>query len=141
MFGARVDLVLLLVLLWSSLRELDEAVLWGLLGGVLVDALSVLPFGTSVLTLGLVAVASNTFGTPLRKSHSLFLLALAPLGTVAFYLLQAFVLESLGWPVDWPVTVALVILPGCLVNTVAMPLVYWFLRVADGWFQPQTWLG
>jgi len=139
--GARLDLVLLLVVLWASLRELDEAVLWGLMGGAFVDLLSAAPFGTEVLALGILGVLAGSVGPALRRYHALLLLALVPLATVAFDLLLAFVLESQGWPVDWPATVALIVLPGCLLNTLATPLVYWFLRAANGWFQPRTWLG
>lgn len=138
--GARVDLVFLLVVLWATLRELDEATLWGLLGGALVDLLSAAPFGTSVLSLGLIAVAANTFGSALRRTNGLLLLAFVPLATIVYTLLHAFVLESVEWPVDWPATVALVVLPGAGLNTLATPFAYWFLRVADGWFQPRTWL-
>ncbi len=139
--GARVDLVLLLVALWSSLRQLDEAVVWGLVGGACVDLFSAAPFGTGVLALGLTSVLAATVGSALRRAHGLLLLALVPLATIVFDLLLAVTLESQGWRVDWPGTVALIILPGCLVNTAAMPLVYWFLRAADGWFQPRLWLG
>jgi len=141
LFGARPDLVMLLVVIWASLRELDEAVLWGLMGGAFVDLLSAAPFGTEVLTLGILAVLAGAVGPALRRYHALLLLALVPLATIAFYLLLAFVLESQAWTVDWPATVALIVLPGCLVNTLATPLVYWFLRAANSWFQPRTWLG
>ncbi len=140
LFSAQVDLVLLLVVLWASLRELDEALLWGLLGGAFCDLLSAAPFGVGVLTMGVVAVLAGIAGAALRRTHALLLLALAPLATIAFDLLLGIVLESQGWPIDWPGTVALVVLPGSLVNTLATPFVYWFLRAADGWFQPRVWL-
>ena len=135
-----VDLVLLLVVLWSSVRELDEAVLWGLLGGAFVDMLSTAPFGTELLTLGILSIAANAVGPALRQLHEYLLLAVTPLATVVSCLLLGLILQSQGWPVDWPSTVGLVILPASVVNTLGAPLVYWFVRAADGWFQPRTWL-
>ncbi len=129
LFGARVDLVLLLVVGWAIMRDLDEAVLWGLLGGALVDLFSVAPFGTTVLALGVVAVLASWLSQLFRRSPFVAMLVLAPIATILGDLLRAVVLQRLGWPIDYPAAVALVILPGCLVNTLAAPVVYAALRV------------
>ncbi len=129
LLGARVDLVLLLVAVWAITREPDEAVLWGLLGGALVDLFSVAPFGTTVLTLGVVAVAVSWLKQLLRRSPFLATLVLAPLATVVADLLRVLILQQLGWPIDYPAAVALVVLPGCVVNTLAAPVVYAALAV------------
>jgi len=129
LLGARVDLVLLLVVAWAIMRELDEAVLWGLLGGAAVDLFSAAPFGTTVLAFGVVAVVVSWLNQPFRRSQLLAVLVLAPLATVVGNLLRALILQRLGWPIDYPSTVALVILPGCIVNTLAAPVVYAALRL------------
>ena len=123
-FGARVDIVLLMVVIWAITRELREAVVWGLLGGALLDLFSAAPFGTSVLALGVVAVVASWLNQLFRRSQILALFILVPISTVVCNLLRALVMQRLGWPIDYPATVALVVLPSCLVNTLAAPVVY-----------------
>ncbi len=129
LFGAHVDLVLLLVVGWAIMRQPDEAVLWGLLGGALVDLFSVAPYGTSVLVFGVVAVVASWANQLFRRSPLLAMLVLTPFATVVANLLRAVVLQRLGWPIDYPSTVALVVLPECVVNTLAAPVVYAALRL------------
>ncbi len=132
--GAHVDLVLLLVVGWAIMRQPDEAVLWGLLGGALVDLFSVATFGTTVLVFGVVAVVVSWANQLSRRSPFVAMLVLSPIATVVADLLRAVVLQRLGWPIDYPSVVALVVLPACVVNTLAAPLVYAALRV----FGPRT---
>jgi rod shape-determining protein MreD len=139
--GARLDLVLVLVVVWSALRSSEEALVWGLLGGALVDLFSVAPFGVGTLTLGVTAVLASALGGLLRRTNSLLVLLLPPLLTVIANLLMLFVLQSTGWPIDLPASVALVILPGALLNTLAGPFVYLFLRAATSWLQPRLRIG
>lgn len=129
LLGAHVDLVLLLVVAWAIWRELDEAVLWGLLGGALVDLFSVAPFGTTVLTLGVVAVMVSWLAQLFRRSRFVAMLVLAPIATIVADLLRAVILQRLGWPIDYPSVVALVVLPGCVANALAAPIVYAALRL------------
>ncbi len=126
--GSHVDIVLLLVVGWAIMRELDEAVIWGLLGGALVDLFSVAPFGTTVLALGVVAVGVSWLAQLFRRSPFAAMLVLSPIATVVADLLRAVILQRMGWPVDYPSVVALVVLPGCVVNTLAAPIVYAALR-------------
>lgn len=138
-FDARINLVLLLVVIWGALHELDEAVLWGLLGGAMLDLFSAAPFGTNVLTLGLIGFLSGWVGSSLRRTQTIFVLGLGPLAVLVYDILLAFVMESLGWGVDWPATVALVIFPGILLNSLATPIVYWIARRASAIIYPSSW--
>jgi rod shape-determining protein MreD len=131
LLGAHVDLVLILVVCWAIQREIDEAVLWGLLGGAFVGLFSAEPFGTSVLALGVVAVVASWLNQLFRRSQLVALLILVPISTILYDLLRAVILQRLGWTIDLPATVALIILPGCLVNTLAAPLVYGLLRLVS----------
>ena len=129
LLGAHVDVVLLLVVAWAIQREPDEAVIWGLLGGALVDLFSVAPFGTTVLALGIVAVVVSWLDQFFRRSPLLAMLVLSPIATVVADLVRAVVLQRLGWPIDYPSAVALVVLPGCVFNTLAAPVVFAALRL------------
>jgi hypothetical protein len=63
-----------------------------------------------------------------RRSPFLAMLVLTPIATIVADLLRAVILQRLGWPIDYPTMVALVVIPGCVVNTVAAPVVYAALR-------------
>jgi rod shape-determining protein MreD len=136
-----VDLVLLLVMVWSLLRDFDEAALWGLVGGACIDLYSAGPFGVNALALGITAILAATAGAVLRQSRGFVLLGYAPFGTITFQMLVLFTLQTLNWSVDWPAMVALVMLPSALLNTLLAPIVYWSLRALDERLQPQTLLG
>lgn len=135
LLGVRVNLVLLLVVVWSIWRELDEAVIWGLLGGAFLDLFSAAPFGTTVLALGVVAVLANWLSELLRRSRVLAVLLMVPVLTAVFDLLLSLILSRLGWAIDYPATVALVVLPSCLTNLLAAPVVYLVLRLASARLQ------
>jgi rod shape-determining protein MreD len=138
---ARLDLVLVLVVIWSALRSSEEALLWGLLGGAFVDLFSIAPFGVATLTLGVTALLASALGEQLRRTNGFLVLLLPPLFTIIANLLMLFVFQSTGWPIDLPSSVALVILPGTLLNTLAGPFAYLFLRAAAGWLQPRMRIG
>lgn len=139
--GVHLDLVLLLVMVWSVLRGFDEALVWGLFGGALIDLYSAGPFGVNVLALGVVAILAAAAGAVPRQARGLVLLAYAPFGTIVYELIALFVLQNLEWRVDWPSMVALVVLPSAILNTILAPVVYWPLRTLGERLQPQTILG
>ena len=129
-FGGGIDLVLLVVVIWSLWSEVEELVVWGLLGGALLDLFSAAPFGTAMLALGVLAVILSWIGDYLRRSHLLSLIVLVPVATVSYHLALSLILRVLGWPIDYPSTVALVVLPSCLANLIAAPFVYFVLLAA-----------
>jgi len=57
--GGGPDLVLLLVLTWASDAELDEALVWAFVGGIMQDLLSAAPTGAS--TLGMIPTVALVY--------------------------------------------------------------------------------
>jgi len=57
-FNGQPSLVLMLVIAWSLLNELGDALPWAIIGGIFVDIISLAPVGTTSLgyTLGVVAI-------------------------------------------------------------------------------------
>ena len=55
LWDARPDLMLLIVLVWSVVRSVDEGMVWGFIGGLIVDLLSGGPLGATALALLAVA--------------------------------------------------------------------------------------
>jgi rod shape-determining protein MreD len=141
LFGVRPDLVLVLVVLWGALNAPGEAVLWGLLGGAFLDLFSAAPFGTAIVTLGVVAFFSAVFGEYLRRMNGALVLMLPALATVVAYGLMLAVMQTVNWPIDLPATVALVIIPAIAVNSLICPFVYVYVRMGGRWLNVRPRLG
>jgi len=139
--GVKADLVLLLVIAWSIRRGVEPGLVWAVLGGTAADALSAGPFGMSILAFGAAAVLVGIFGPGMRKASVLLPLVLTPLASIIATLVAALVLAILGRPISWPVTVALVVLPAAVLNSVVMLLVYPLVSFVDQHLSGIEWPG
>jgi rod shape-determining protein MreD len=139
--GVKVDLVLLLIVAWSIRRGVEEGLVWVLIGGLAVDVLSAEPFGASIVAFGLACIVAGSAGPALRKASALLPLALTPLASVVATLAAAFVLAALGWPISWPATVALVVLPAAVLDSLAMLIVYPVISAVDQRLATVEWPG
>ncbi|RLC93666.1 MAG: rod shape-determining protein MreD [Chloroflexi bacterium] len=128
--GARPDLMLLVVLAWAAVRSVDEGVVWGFVGGLIIDLLSGGPLGATALALTLAAFWAGQswgqgFGIALIR-----LLLLALLSTATYYLVLLIILAWTGHAIDWEFALLHVAGPSVLLNTILTP----FVR------QPLAWL-
>lgn len=130
------DLVLLLVVGWGSLRGREEGLVWGLIGGAMLDFLSAVPFGTTLTAMSLIGLLSGAVRPELFQTYMILPLLTAPTATIIFDLIMLGLLQLLGWPVDWPGLFTPVILPSALLNAAAMPFVYGFLAWLNKRIQP-----
>lgn len=127
LLGVSPDLVL--VFTASNILVLGprDGLLFALLGGLMLDALSGAPFGLVTLSLVvtgyLVGLAEyNLF----RTARIVPFLSIA-LATIIYYVLFAFLLQMTGHPTLWGATVQRVILPAVLMNAIMMFPVYYLL--------------
>lgn len=123
--------MLLLVVAWAIRRGGEAGLVWALIGGIAADALSAGPFGISILAYGAAAVLVGAFGPGMRKASVLLPLILTPLASIVATLVMALALVLLGRPISWPATVALVVLPAAVLNSVVMLLVYPAVSLID----------
>jgi rod shape-determining protein MreD len=136
LFGGTVDLVLLLALSWTLVGEWQGGVVWGLIGGLFLDALSGGPFGASAFALVLVGgFASFTEGR-FWRSHVLLPLATILAGTVIYHTTQIATLLLVGYPVNPAQSALTVTLPAVLFNTLLMLPVYHGVRWLHGAVKP-----
>jgi rod shape-determining protein MreD len=130
LWGARPDLMLLVVLIWAFVRNVDEGLVWGFIGGLVVDLLSGGPVGGTSLALSAAAfLAGQSWGQGLG-SQVVRLLILALAGAVVYHLILLTALTWTGHAVDWGFALLRVAGPSVLLNTVLAP----FVR------QPLVWL-
>ena len=122
--GVRPGIVLPLVVSWSLIRGGTQGVVWGFVGGLLLDLLSGAPVGFSALTLAIVGFATNLGENAVFKSS--LVLPLATVFAATFFNdgIQVLLLQALGWDLDWSRAMAQVALPAAILNAVIMPVVY-----------------
>lgn len=123
--------MLLVVLAWTVVRGVDEGLVWGFIGGLIVDLLSSGPLGTTALALSAAALlAGQTWGKRLG-SQVVRLLLLALLSVAAYHLTLLVILAWTGHTIDWGFALLRIAGPSVLLNALLAP----FVR------QPLAWLG
>lgn len=122
------NLVMLLVICWSFRSSLGDSFVWALVGGILLDLLSILPVGTSSAALVIVVFVVNAVAQQLLRLRVLFLLAATAFATVfmAAYTVSALLL--LGHTYDIPALIRLALAPTMIYNLVAVIPLYAFVR-------------
>ena len=134
LLGARLNLVVLVVLVWTVLRNADEGLLWGFIGGFAVDLLSGGPLGAHTLALVVVALlAGQAWGQGLGSSLVRLLLQ-AVLCFLAYHLVLLTALTWTGRTVDWGYAVTRVLLPSVALNVLLVPIV----RPPLAWLERRT---
>jgi rod shape-determining protein MreD len=126
--GVQPDLVLLIVVAWSLLRGSEEGMLWALIGGLALDALSGARLGVNTLPLLLIGFLAGLWQHGLVRMDVLVPLLVVPLATLAYQGAMVALLKLLGWPAAWQAALRFSILPTTLVNTLLMPIVYVLIR-------------
>ena len=130
LWGARPDLMLLVVLVWAVVRGVNAGLVWGFIGGLVVDLLSGGPLGTTVLALlSVVLVAGQPWGQGLSSPVARLLLP-AFVGVIVYHLVLLLALAFTGHATDWGFAVLRVIVPSALFNSLLAPFVQ----------QPLAWL-
>lgn len=117
--GGGPDLVLLLVLTWASDAELDEALVWAFVGGVMQDLLSAAPTGTH--TLGMIPMVAVVYllGRQVYRVGPLLLLGVLFAGTFVKEAVLWLVMSLSGYVGDPLALVPYVVLPSAVYNVAA----------------------
>lgn len=113
--------MVLIVLAWTIVRGMDGGLIWGFVGGLIVDLLSGGPLGATVLALLAVAFLA---GQPWRQgagSSVMRLLLLAFICVVIYHLVLLVVLAWTGYTVAWGDALLRVAGPSALINALLTP--------------------
>lgn len=122
-WGARPNLMLLVVLIWVVVRGLEEGIVWGFVGGLIVDFLSGGPLAATALALLAGALLAGQslgqgIGSPVVR-----LMLLTLLGAATYHLVLLITLDWTGHPIDWGFALLRVAGPSVVLNAVLAPLV------------------
>jgi rod shape-determining protein MreD len=127
----RPDLLVLLVVAITLVEGVQEGVVWGFCGGLLLDLFSpATRLGTNALCLVLVALlASLGLSIPVRVS-ALMPLVMVFIGTLFYFVLLMSIRTLFGVGMDWGMSLVRLALPAAVVNVLLMPFFYTLLS----WF-------
>ncbi|MDO8672558.1 MAG: rod shape-determining protein MreD [Dehalococcoidia bacterium] len=130
------DLVLLFVVIWGTAKGSQEGIIWGLVGGLVLDLLGAGPFGAATIAMVAVAFLTSIGEFDLVRSSLLLPLTIMFGGTMAFYAIYMLIIQAGGGVVDWEVTFRSTLLPAGVINTLLTPVVYWIIRRISEWVKP-----
>ncbi len=124
---ARPDLVLMVALAWAYLRGGGEGFLAGVIGGLLLDLSSSVPFGLHVLAYGLALWLVGNENGPFAASAPRRVAG----GVIAAALVHGLVLVVMqlrGWDVWWSAALFRSLLPALALDAVTLVAFYALLR-------------
>lgn len=127
--GVHPDLVLVGVIGWTLLRGPREGLVWAIIGGLCLDLLSGAPFGINSAALIITCLLTGMAYGRIFGGYLVIPLAVAFPLSLAYYLTYTLLLSVLNGPVTWLPTLSNVVLPACLLNMVAMMLLFPLLRL------------
>ena len=126
--GARPDLVLLLVVTFSVVQGVSEGLMAGILGGLAVDLLSGVPFGSATLGMGLVGLLTGLGDQNVYRANLLIPLVGVFLATAVYHSFLMLALQANGRSVEWVATLALQTVPSAFLNAILAPIALYMVR-------------
>ena len=127
----QLSLIMLLVICWSLRSSLADAFVWALVGGIMLDLLSILPVGTSSAALVLIVFVVNGVGQQLLRLRILILLTITAFATVVMTAYTLFALVLMGNSYDIPMLARFMLLPTMIYNLVSVLPIYALVRIAQ----------
>ncbi len=124
LWGGAPNLVLMIVISWALVTELEEALPWAVIGGIMRDLLSAAPTGSSALALVLIVVVVDTYLPKASWRNVPLPLLVIGIATVAYDMMLFAILVVAGRPVPNLWTLGYVILPGVVANLAMVLFVF-----------------
>jgi rod shape-determining protein MreD len=128
--GLTPNLVLVLVLVWSSLYGAREGVVWAFFAGIMLDLLALDPLGSNAIALIVVAIIGSLAQRSLLQSGLLLPMLMVIIGTLAHFVVASFLdaLSSTGY--SFVISVRLGALTAFL-NVLTVPPLYGLIVLLD----------
>lgn len=137
MWGGVPSLLIIVIVSWTLMVELHDALPWAVMGGIFHDLLSVVPTGTSAVLLTLLVVLIDvTF--PKLQSRNIIVPPFLVLFITFIYnfgIFMALAVVEMSVPLFWGMFY--IVLPAAVMNALMTPFVFRALGVGNNFFRPQ----
>jgi rod shape-determining protein MreD len=117
-FDGRPDVILLAVLGWGLAGGDRQSMVWGLIGGLLLDSFSGLPLGSTSISLILLAFLVSLYTRRVWEANLFMPLGITLVASILFHGYSLGWLFILGREIDLPLAFSRVILPSTILNVV-----------------------
>jgi rod shape-determining protein MreD len=116
LLDGRADLVLLAVVAWALAERWTEALVWGMVGGLLVDLFSGVPFGSTSLILVVVVYVASLLEGRFWGAHMFLQMGVVMIASLVYHFYGLGWLVLMGRPVDVSLSLTRVLLPSTFLN-------------------------
>lgn len=137
LWGGAPSLMLMVIVSWALIAELEDALPWAVMGGVMRDLLSVAPTGSSAVAFVLIVIAVDRIFPKINWRN---VAIPPPTVLVASYvhgLMMFGFLRLAGWDVPFFNGLWYIILPGAVMNFLAILIVFRLIGGINNFLRPQ----
>lgn len=128
LLGGEPNFVMLLVISYAVRARLEESVVWAFIGGLLLDLMTSLPTGASIVSLLLIVFLIDQIRSQLAGVGFLAIIGLVIAGTLTMQFVALALTILSGYNVRLFETLSYVVLPSIAYNLVLVWPVYFFVR-------------
>lgn len=125
----QLSLVMLLVVAWSIRSDLEGSFAWALVGGIMMDMLSIVPIGTSSFALVIIVYVVNAVSIQIYRVNILMILAITIVATIFLQFFTYLTLVLLGNSYNLFNLIRWMLIPTIIYNTLAILPVYIIVRL------------
>lgn len=115
-FDGRPDIVLLAIIGWGLAGGNRQAMVWGLIGGLLLDSFSGLPFGSNAISFILIAFLVSLYAGRIWEANLFMPLGITLFASLMYHTIALGWLFVLGRDIDFQFAYTRVILPSTILN-------------------------
>ncbi|MEX2030142.1 MAG: rod shape-determining protein MreD [Anaerolineales bacterium] len=139
LLDGRADVILVAVLCWAMAGRGEDAMVWGLVGGLLLDLFSAVPFGSTAMILILLAYLVSLLRAGFWEANLLLPLGVVLAASIIFHGWGIGTMLVLGRAIDLPQAVARVVIPSTLLNlALAIPATQLTVYLNRALFPPEV---
>lgn len=129
--GVRFDLMMAVLIAWSFVRGIDEAMVVVPLGGFMVSFFALEPLGASMIAYAPIVPLSLARNYQAIGPEPLLAAAVALVATFLHAIFYLTVLDGTGYSPDWTAGLIEVTIPAAFMNMLAAPALIYVMRRLD----------
>lgn len=136
-WGGAPNLMLMVIISWALITELDEALPWAVMGGILRDLLSVAPTGSSALAFILIVVVIDTVFPKISWRNVVVAPSVIGISTFVYDLILTVMLIVAGYSHPFFYGLRYISLPGAIMNILMVLIVFRTMGSINEFLRPQ----